>query len=179
MFKLYVSLLLLCLACVVFKLYVSLLPLCLSRACRLKKKAQHEANKIKLYGLGEEHKFLLQQLQDCRTLIHNKVPITHSSAGMPDPHHNKVPITHSIAGMPNPHTQQGTYYALHCTILPIRYLLRIPLQYIYCTLPIRYLLRIPLQYIYCTLPIRYLQRIPLLYITNKVPTTHSTAVHYQ
>lgn len=26
-----------------------------SRACRLKKKAQHEANKIKLHGLEEEH----------------------------------------------------------------------------------------------------------------------------
>lgn len=26
-----------------------------SRACRLKKKAQHEANKIKLYGLEAEH----------------------------------------------------------------------------------------------------------------------------
>jgi hypothetical protein len=26
-----------------------------SRACRLKKKAQHEANKIKLYGLEQEH----------------------------------------------------------------------------------------------------------------------------
>ena len=26
-----------------------------SRACRLKKKAQHEANKIKLSGLEEEH----------------------------------------------------------------------------------------------------------------------------
>lgn len=26
-----------------------------SRACRLKKKAQHEANKIKLFGLENEH----------------------------------------------------------------------------------------------------------------------------
>ena len=26
-----------------------------SRACRLKKKAQHEANKIKLFGLNDEH----------------------------------------------------------------------------------------------------------------------------
>uniref|UniRef100_A0A1S4KVX7 BZIP domain-containing protein n=1 Tax=Ixodes scapularis TaxID=6945 RepID=A0A1S4KVX7_IXOSC len=26
-----------------------------SRACRLKKKAQHEANKLKLYGLQQEH----------------------------------------------------------------------------------------------------------------------------
>jgi hypothetical protein len=31
-----------------------------SRACRLKKKAQHEANKLKLYGLNQEHsKFLI------------------------------------------------------------------------------------------------------------------------
>jgi hypothetical protein len=27
-----------------------------SRACRLKKKAQHEANKLKLHGLQEEHR---------------------------------------------------------------------------------------------------------------------------
>jgi hypothetical protein len=27
-----------------------------SRACRLKKKAQHEANKLKLHGLEEEHR---------------------------------------------------------------------------------------------------------------------------
>jgi hypothetical protein len=26
------------------------------RACRLKKKAQHEANKVKLYGLEQEHR---------------------------------------------------------------------------------------------------------------------------
>ncbi|KAK3094612.1 hypothetical protein FSP39_004036 [Pinctada imbricata] len=31
-----------------------------SRACRLKKKAQHEANKVKLHGLDLEHKQLLQ-----------------------------------------------------------------------------------------------------------------------
>jgi len=29
-----------------------------SRACRLKKKAQHEANKLKLHGLQEEHREL-------------------------------------------------------------------------------------------------------------------------
>ena len=33
-----------------------------SRACRLKKKAQHEANKLKLHGLDEEHsKFIFQE----------------------------------------------------------------------------------------------------------------------
>jgi hypothetical protein len=36
-----------------------------SRACRLKKKAQHEANKLKLHGLEEEHSesFLSSKLQ--------------------------------------------------------------------------------------------------------------------
>lgn len=28
------------------------------RACRLRKKAQHEANKLKLHGLSEEHSML-------------------------------------------------------------------------------------------------------------------------
>ncbi|KAA0201819.1 putative metal responsive transcript [Hyalella azteca] len=43
-----------------------------SRACRLKKKAQHEANKIKLYGLGEEHKLLLIQVRQCRAILAKK-----------------------------------------------------------------------------------------------------------
>ena len=34
----------------------------LLRACRLKKKAQHEANKIQLSGLGEEHSKSIYQL---------------------------------------------------------------------------------------------------------------------
>jgi len=35
------------------------------RACRLKKKAQHEANKLKLYGLEQEHsKFNLSFILD-------------------------------------------------------------------------------------------------------------------
>lgn len=34
-----------------------------SRACRLKKKAQHEANKIKLYGLETEHKRLMNGIK--------------------------------------------------------------------------------------------------------------------
>lgn len=37
-----------------------------SRACRLKKKAQHEAYKIKLHGLDMEHKQLLQLTQDMK-----------------------------------------------------------------------------------------------------------------
>uniref|UniRef100_T1JH72 BZIP domain-containing protein n=1 Tax=Strigamia maritima TaxID=126957 RepID=T1JH72_STRMM len=40
-----------------------------SRACRLKKKAQHEANKLKLYGLEQEHKKLLTTLKEARVLF--------------------------------------------------------------------------------------------------------------
>ncbi|GAB6025055.1 hypothetical protein CHUAL_010159 [Chamberlinius hualienensis] len=37
-----------------------------SRVCRLKKKAQHEANKIKLYGLQQEHVNLMNVLKEMR-----------------------------------------------------------------------------------------------------------------
>lgn len=40
-----------------------------SRACRLKKKAQHEANKIKLFGLQQEHKKTLAILDDMKLCI--------------------------------------------------------------------------------------------------------------
>lgn len=40
-----------------------------SRACRLKKKAQHEANKIKLFGLQQEHRKTMQILKDIRKLV--------------------------------------------------------------------------------------------------------------
>ncbi|CAF0725946.1 unnamed protein product [Rotaria sordida] len=40
-----------------------------SRACRLRKKAQHEANKLKLHGLNEEHKTLLDLMTDVKLLI--------------------------------------------------------------------------------------------------------------
>lgn len=40
-----------------------------SRACRLKKKAQHEANKIKLYGLQLEHKKIMYLLAEVKKLI--------------------------------------------------------------------------------------------------------------
>uniref|UniRef100_A0A336LLS3 CSON001855 protein n=1 Tax=Culicoides sonorensis TaxID=179676 RepID=A0A336LLS3_CULSO len=40
-----------------------------SRACRLKKKAQHEANKIKLYGLEHEHKRLLNGIAQMKQII--------------------------------------------------------------------------------------------------------------
>ncbi|XP_037946234.1 protein CREBRF homolog isoform X2 [Teleopsis dalmanni] len=40
-----------------------------SRACRLKKKAQHEANKIKLFGLEIEHKRLLKGISDMKQAL--------------------------------------------------------------------------------------------------------------
>ncbi|KAL7036710.1 hypothetical protein ACKWTF_008906 [Chironomus riparius] len=40
-----------------------------SRACRLKKKAQHEANKIKLFGLEHEHKRLLSGIAQMKQLL--------------------------------------------------------------------------------------------------------------
>ncbi|XP_055853508.1 protein CREBRF homolog isoform X4 [Episyrphus balteatus] len=40
-----------------------------SRACRLKKKAQHEANKIKLHGLEIEHKRLLSGINDIKQVL--------------------------------------------------------------------------------------------------------------
>lgn len=40
-----------------------------SRACRLKKKAQHEANKIKLYGLEVEHKRLISGIEELKVII--------------------------------------------------------------------------------------------------------------
>ncbi|XP_072394110.1 uncharacterized protein REPTOR isoform X1 [Diabrotica undecimpunctata] len=44
-----------------------------SRACRLKKKAQHEANKIKLSGLEYEHKKLLNSIGHARLLLNAKL----------------------------------------------------------------------------------------------------------
>ncbi|XP_055614585.1 protein CREBRF homolog [Uranotaenia lowii] len=43
-----------------------------SRACRLKKKAQHEANKLKLYGLETEHKRLLTGIAQIKHILVNK-----------------------------------------------------------------------------------------------------------
>lgn len=40
-----------------------------SRACRLKKKAQHEANKIKLYGLEVEHRRLIAGIVEMKSII--------------------------------------------------------------------------------------------------------------
>lgn len=44
-----------------------------SRACRLKKKAQHEANKVKLYGLNAEHKQLMRVLNGIKFEIIQKL----------------------------------------------------------------------------------------------------------
>nr|XP_057931375.1 CREB3 regulatory factor-like [Doryrhamphus excisus]XP_057931382.1 CREB3 regulatory factor-like [Doryrhamphus excisus] len=44
-----------------------------SRACRLKKKAQHEANKIKLWGLNQEYENLLGALLRIKEVIRQKV----------------------------------------------------------------------------------------------------------
>merc|ERR1712117_255538 len=41
-----------------------------SRACRLKKKAQHEANKLKLSGLEEEHNELMRSLDQIKSIVH-------------------------------------------------------------------------------------------------------------
>ncbi|CAL1274824.1 unnamed protein product [Larinioides sclopetarius] len=48
-----------------------------SRVCRLKKKAQHEANKIKLYGLQQEHKKLINILIETRELLRYKIENLH------------------------------------------------------------------------------------------------------
>jgi len=44
-----------------------------SRACRLKKKAQHEANKLKLYGLEEEHGDLLNAIGTVTEVLISKM----------------------------------------------------------------------------------------------------------
>ncbi|KAJ8404917.1 hypothetical protein AAFF_G00333040 [Aldrovandia affinis] len=47
-----------------------------SRACRLKKKAQHEANKIKLWGLNQEYDNLLGALLRIKDMIRQRVEST-------------------------------------------------------------------------------------------------------
>lgn len=44
-----------------------------SRACRLKKKAQHEANKIKLHGLEQEHKRLIHGISQIKHTLAAKL----------------------------------------------------------------------------------------------------------
>ncbi|XP_026734065.1 CREB3 regulatory factor-like [Trichoplusia ni] len=44
-----------------------------SRACRLKKKAQHEANKLKLHGLEQEHRRLLNGIAQMKQVLSSRV----------------------------------------------------------------------------------------------------------
>ncbi|OXA44082.1 Protein CREBRF [Folsomia candida] len=52
-------------------------------ACRLKKKAQHEANKLKLYGLEQEHKRLMAAIEQSRQLIFSKIDGTLTDVSEP------------------------------------------------------------------------------------------------
>lgn len=52
-----------------------------SRACRLKKKAQHEANKIKLYGLQREHQQVVMAIYDIRKLLNSTLTAREASNG--------------------------------------------------------------------------------------------------
>ncbi|XP_045460837.1 protein CREBRF homolog [Harmonia axyridis] len=49
-----------------------------SRACRLKKKAQHEANKIKLHGLETEHRKIMNGIQQAKQILVAKINETSS-----------------------------------------------------------------------------------------------------
>ncbi|XP_043971447.1 CREB3 regulatory factor-like [Gambusia affinis] len=52
-----------------------------SRACRLKKKAQHEANKIKLWGLNQEYENLLGALLRIKEVIRQRVESSEEEDG--------------------------------------------------------------------------------------------------
>jgi len=49
-----------------------------SRACRLKKKAQHEANKVKLYGLEQEHRKLMIAIAQTKIVLVGKFEVMSS-----------------------------------------------------------------------------------------------------
>lgn len=51
-----------------------------SRACRLKKKAQHEANKLKLYGLDHEHRRLMHVLDEVKKSVAKRTNAKRESA---------------------------------------------------------------------------------------------------
>ncbi|XP_053679260.1 protein CREBRF homolog [Anopheles nili] len=55
-----------------------------SRACRLKKKAQHEANKIKLYGLETEHKRLMNGILHLKQILTAKCSTSGMSSENPE-----------------------------------------------------------------------------------------------
>ncbi|XP_022253188.1 uncharacterized protein LOC106469074 [Limulus polyphemus] len=51
-----------------------------SRVCRLKKKAQHEANKLKLSGLQKEHRTLMDVIVEVKKMIRQRIE---SKSGLP------------------------------------------------------------------------------------------------
>lgn len=67
-----------------------------SRACRLKKKAQHEANKLKLYGLQQEHRRLLNGIAQMKQVLNNRVT---------NQNHNKIDWNNHIKGIINTATE--------------------------------------------------------------------------
>jgi len=61
-----------------------------SRACRLKKKAQHEANKVKLYGLEQEHRKLMTAIAQTKLVLVGRYDTmtgtqTQQAASLPSP----------------------------------------------------------------------------------------------
>lgn len=79
-----------------------------SRACRLKKKAQHEANKIKLYGLENEHKRLFHAIHQIQQTLARKVnsnsPEGHDLSGQIDEivrHATRMKIAGETTGFVN------------------------------------------------------------------------------
>ena len=54
-----------------------------SRACRLKKKAQHEANKIKLFGLNQEHKKSIAIMTEIKQMMKKRLETRNSSTLTP------------------------------------------------------------------------------------------------
>ncbi|XP_037047544.1 protein CREBRF homolog isoform X3 [Bradysia coprophila] len=72
-----------------------------SRACRLKKKAQHEANKIKLFGLETEHKRLINGIIDIKKALAYKCGRPHENTDEANVQIEKVAVqstTLKIAG---------------------------------------------------------------------------------
>jgi len=72
-----------------------------SRACRLKKKAQHEANKVKLHGLDKEHQRLMTVLDAIKADLMNHVEasdVTDESLSIKLDRYIKKHLTHMIAG---------------------------------------------------------------------------------
>jgi hypothetical protein len=67
-----------------------------SRACRLKKKAQHEANKIKLYGLQQEHRKTMASLSEVKKMVKKQFDVR--SKGMPGQAPSLTDMLNGIVG---------------------------------------------------------------------------------